>query len=93
MFVNHDSADGLVSCVTMSTYVKNTYTTTEHKQSGKNEQRRSWIKALATKLNDLSLIPGTHKVEEKTDFCKLSSDLHMYIMVHMCYTHTYKHQK
>lgn len=49
-----------------------------------------WIKALATKPDNSSLIPGTHKVEERTDFYKLSSDLHMYIMLH---THTHTHQK
>lgn len=36
-----------------------------------------WKRVIAAKLGHLSSIPGTHMLEEKTDFCKLTSDLHM----------------
>lgn len=34
------------------------------------------VKVLATKPDKLSLVPGTHKVEEEKLLPKLSSDLH-----------------
>ena len=40
-----------------------------------------WVKAPATKPDDLRLIPRTHKVEGRTSSCKLSSDLHKYTQI------------
>lgn len=47
-----------------------------------------WVKVLAAKLEDLSLIAGTNMVGGKTDSCKLSSTfiLHM-LSTHMLGTH------
>lgn len=40
-----------------------------------------WVKAPATKPDDLRLIPRTHKVEGRTSSCKFSSDLHKYTQI------------
>lgn len=53
----------------------------------------SVVRALATKPNDLNLIPGTWRWTERTDNRKVTSDLHIHIMAsHMsphvpAYTH------
>jgi hypothetical protein len=50
-----------------------------------------WVKALAVKSDDLSLLPRTHIVEEEnTICCKLSLDLHMYVMAHASPAPEYK---
>lgn len=64
-----------------------------------------WVKAPATKINDLSLIPGTHKAEGKNQLLQLSFDFHMHtasshplsrMLPHpssctLSYTHTHAH--
>lgn len=40
------------------------------------------IKVLADWLDDLSLIPETYMVEERTYFSELSSDFHVDLIVH-----------
>lgn len=35
-----------------------------------------WLKAFATKPDDLCSIPGAHMGKEKTIFCKLSFDIY-----------------
>lgn len=40
-----------------------------------------WVKELATKARDLSLLLGLYMIGE-TDFCKLSCDLHMHAMTY-----------
>jgi hypothetical protein len=49
-----------------------------------------WVKVHATKAWDRRLVPGTHVVEGKTGFKRLSSDLHRRIMRHRG-PHTQKH--
>lgn len=54
------------------------------------------LKALAIKLHCLSLIPGTHKAEEKVDSRQLCSDLHTHIMActfMRMHTYTHTHNK
>jgi hypothetical protein len=41
------------------------------------------VSELTTKADDLSLIPRTKRVEEE-NYYKLSSDLRIYTMVHVC---------
>lgn len=48
------------------------------------------IKALATKAEDLRLIPQTHKWKERTNYQKVSSDPHRQAMHPSAYPHTYK---
>lgn len=40
-----------------------------------------WVKTLATKSDDMSSIPGTHRWKERTDVWNLCSDLYMCTMV------------
>lgn len=40
---------------------------------------RMWLKVLATKLDDLTLMPEVHMIE----LPQLSSQLHMYIITYM----------
>jgi hypothetical protein len=48
------------------------------------------MKALATKHNDLSLIPKNHKKKKKKiDSCKLSSNLQTSYMMHCAHTHAH----
>lgn len=42
-----------------------------------------WVKALATKLNDLSLLPRTSWWKEKISSCELSSELHTNAVEHV----------
>lgn len=42
-----------------------------------------WVKALAMKPNDLSLIFGIHKVEERTD---LSWNIYIYATKHVIFS-------
>ena len=52
------------------------------------------VQTLATKPDDLSSIPNTHRVEKKTDSCKLHADLHMCAyMSAQGSTHTHTHFK
>ena len=45
---------------------------------------------LATKNGLLNWIPGIHRTERNTDFCKLSSNLHICTVAH-AHPHTYTH--
>lgn len=38
-------------------------------------------KSSATKPDNMSVIPGTYMVKKRNDYCKLSSDLHLYDML------------
>jgi hypothetical protein len=38
-----------------------------------------WVKVLVTNLEDLSLITGSTKWKERTNYHKLSSDCHVWI--------------
>lgn len=54
---------------------------------------RGGVKVLSTKPADLSLIPGTHMMREKTD-SRLSTHLHMLTIahIHMCmHMHIHMH--
>lgn len=49
---------------------------------GGGEGVTPWVQVLVTKLDDLTVMPKTHKVEEGTDhFQELSSDLHVCSLV------------
>jgi hypothetical protein len=53
-----------------------------------------WVKTLGAKLDNLTLILGTH-IEERTDSHILPSDLHTYTMELACicvYMHYYIHK-
>lgn len=43
-----------------------------------------WVKAPADELRDLYSTPVTHIVEGKTNFFKLTSDLHTFTIGHTC---------
>ena len=56
-----------------------------------------WVKALATKPDDLSSVPRnlssvprTHSWKERTNFHRLSTDLHTHAAAHT-HTHTHTH--
>ena len=42
-----------------------------------------WVKALAAKTDDVSVIPGTHRVELENALGLLSSDLHSITVTHL----------
>lgn len=47
------------------------------------------MKALASKYDDLSSIPRSYMMEGEAGSGEVSSDLHMYVVTHMCpYVHT-----
>lgn len=58
----------------------------EERDKGVDKVAQS-VKAIATKLNKLSFIPGTHMVKEATGSSVLFS-VHLHTVVH---THTYTH--
>jgi hypothetical protein len=47
-----------------------TFKDIKNSSSGTSEMAQ-WVKALATKSNDLSSIPGTHMVEKRTSFLQV----------------------
>lgn len=46
------------------------------------------VKVLAARPDDLTSVSGSHTADRKTDFCKLSSDLHTYAPIHIYIVHT-----
>jgi len=40
------------------------------------EEKAQWVKMLAAKAGDLSLLPRAHRWKERPGHCTLSSDLH-----------------
>lgn len=53
--------------------------------NSKLRETAQWVKALSAKFGNRSSIPGSHKREgrkreERSNFCKLSSDLQMHTM-------------
>lgn len=48
-----------------------------------------WGKALATRLDSLSPVPGTHMIEGESHSCKLSSDHHTYSVIQVATPNTH----
>lgn len=42
-----------------------------------------WVKGFDTTTHDLSSIPETYKLEERTNPCKVSSDFYIHATAHM----------
>lgn len=46
------------------------------------DKMAQWVKVIVINSDNLGSIPRTHMLQERTDSCKLFSDLHMYDMAH-----------